>query len=141
MKPTLIQGNCHQDERGSLKYNNDFNALEIKRIYTIENANIQFKRGWQGHKVEQRWFSAVSGKFTIQLIQVDDWERPDSKLEPFVFKLSSETLDILHVPAGYISCIQSESENAKLLVMADFSLGEIKDEYKYALEQFECTKN
>lgn len=141
MKPSLIQGNCHQDERGSLKYNNDFNALEIKRIYTIENVDIQIKRGWQGHKVEQRWFSVVSGKFSIQLIKVDNWENPDSKLKPFIFELTSDTFDVLHVPSGYISCIQSEEENAKLLVMADFSLGEINDEYKYALEQFECTKN
>ena len=141
MEPTLIHGNCHQDDRGCLKYNNDFNALEIKRIYTIENADIQFKRGWQGHKIEQRWFSVVTGKFIIQLIKVDNWENPDSKLKPFVFELSSENLDFLHVPSGYISCIQSKEENSKLLVMADFSAGEINDEYRYALDQFECTKN
>ena len=140
MEPKLANGNCHSDERGSLKYNNDFNATEIKRMYVIENANVQFERGWQGHKIEQRWFSAMVGKFRIQLIKLDDWENPNSKLKPFVFKLSSETLNVLHVPSGYISCIQSEEENAKLLVMTDFSLGEVNDEYRYALEQFECTK-
>lgn len=141
MLPKIIEGNYHTDARGSLKYNNNFDLSQIKRIYLIENADIQLKRGWQGHKIEQRWFLAVFGKFNIQLIKVNDWGKPDSKLTPFIFELSSETLDILHVPAGYISCIQSEEENSKLLVMSDFILGEINDEYKYALEQFECTKN
>jgi hypothetical protein len=141
MIPKLISGNCHEDQRGSLKYNNHFDASEVKRIYLIENANVQLKRGWQGHKIEQRWFSAMSGKFNIQLIQVNDWENPDAKLEPFVFELLSEELHFLHIPSGYISCIQAQSEDAKLLVMADYHLGEINDDYRFSLEQFECTKN
>lgn len=109
-------------------------------MYVIENESPDFKRGWQGHKIEQRWFSAITGSFEIQLINVDDWSNPDSNLKPYVFFLSSENLDILHIPQGYISCIQSKDENAKLLVMSDYLLGEINDEYKYPLEHFMCTK-
>jgi WxcM-like, C-terminal len=140
MNPKLIKGNHHQDARGSLKYNNDFNVAAVKRLYVIENANVGFKRGWQGHQIEQRWFSAVAGKFIIQMIKVDDWKNPNPSTQPLVFELSSDTLDVLHVPAGYISCIEALDEFAKLLVMADYSLGEIEDEYRFDLEQFECTK-
>lgn len=109
-------------------------------MYVIENKNPNFKRGWQGHKIEQRWFSAMTGSFEIKLINVDDWGNPSSDLKPYVFFLSSENLDVLHIPQGYISCIQSKEETAKLLVMSDYLLGEIKDEYKYPLEHFMCTK-
>jgi len=140
MLPKVINGNQHTDARGILKYNNDFDASEIKRVYCIENKDTQFKRGWQGHRIEQRWFSAVSGAFEIQLIKIDDWENPSPMLKPNVFKLSCDTMDVLHVPSGYVSCIQAVEEHSKLLVMADYSLGEIKDEFRYPLEQFSCTK-
>ncbi len=141
MLPRLIEGNQFTDIRGILKYNNNFDLSLIKRMYLIENADIQLKRGWQGHKVEQRWFTAVSGKFEIMLLKIDNWENPSKNLNPNIFELSSETFNSLHIPSGYISCIQSLELKSKLLVMADFNLGEINDEYKFTLEQFECSKN
>lgn len=141
MQPTIIKGNSYIDARGSLKYNNDFNASQVKRIYSIENANIQLKRGWQGHKIEQRWFSAFSGKFEILVIKIDNWDKPDLNSKPFVFELSSDTLDFLHIPSSYVTCIQAKEENSKLLIMADYILGEVDDECKFLLEQFKCTKN
>lgn len=140
MIPKLIKGNCHIDNRGSLKYNNDFISSDVKRIYIIENQNTDLKRGWQGHKIEQRWFSALTGSFEIKLIRIDNWDKPSPSLEPYVYNLESSEFDVLHIPAGHISCIQATSPNSKLLVMADFALGEIQDEFRYALETFNCTK-
>jgi dTDP-4-dehydrorhamnose 3,5-epimerase-like enzyme len=132
----LISGNCHADQRGFLFYNNEFDASKVKRIYILENINIDFIRGWQGHQIEQRWFSAITGKFKIELIQVDNWEKPSKKLEVNTFIISSDTLDVIHVPQGYISSIQSLESNSKLLVMADYLLGETQDEYRYDIDYF-----
>lgn len=136
MNPKLINGNCHCDQRGTLLYNNDFDASLIKRIYIIENQNPKFIRGWQGHQIEQRWFSVIRGKFKIQLIKIDNWEKPSINLEVFTFLIDSEKLNVLHVPKGYVSSIQSLELNSKLLVMADYLLGEIKDEYRYDIDYF-----
>ncbi len=136
MEPKLINGNCHSDQRGTLLYNNDFDVSLIKRIYIIENESLQFIRGWQGHQIEQRWFSVVSGKFKIQLIKIDNWEKPSVNLEAFTYLIDSEKLNVLHVPKGYVSSIQSLDLNSKLLVMADYLLGEIKDEYRYDIDYF-----
>lgn len=135
-QPQLIKGSAHKDERGSLKYNNAFDLSQIKRLYTIEPASIGFKRGWQGHKIEQRWFTVLKGSFEITIIEVDDWESPKSDLEQKVFNLEADTLDILHIPAGYITCIQAIEENAILGVFADYPVGEIKDEYRFELNYF-----
>jgi dTDP-4-dehydrorhamnose 3,5-epimerase-like enzyme len=136
MSPKLIKGNCHSDYRGILFYNNDFDASAIKRIYIIENKTTDFVRGWQGHQIEQRWFSAVSGVFKIDLIEIDDWSNPSRDLKIYSFIIDSEKLNVLHVPSGYISSIQCLEPNSKLLVMADYLLDEIKDEFRFDINYF-----
>lgn len=131
----LIKGNKQQDDRGRLCFNNEFDASQIKRIYTIENSSVNFVRGWQGHKIEQRWFSVIIGAFEISLIQVNNWLNPSKDIEPVRYVLE-EGLDVLHVPSGYITAIQALQENAKLLVMADYQLGAVKDEYRFPIDYF-----
>jgi dTDP-4-dehydrorhamnose 3,5-epimerase-like enzyme len=136
MIPKTTKGNSHTDSRGTLYYNNDFDASTIKRFYIIENKNMEFIRAWRGHKIEQRWFSAVHGSFKIRLIAVDNWENPSKDLKAVESILKSDKLDILHVPRGYVSSIQSLEEGSKLLVMADYLLAEVNDEYRFEAEYF-----
>ncbi len=136
MKPTLISGSCHQDERGQLFYNNDFDTSCINRMYVIENHSVDFVRAWQGHKVEQRWFSAIQGCFKIQLIAIDNWDKPSETLPRLNYVLESATLDVLHIPAGYVSSIQAVEEKSKLVVMSDYHLREINDEFRYPMNYF-----
>lgn len=136
MKPELIAGDAYSDQRGTLFYNNSFNAIKAKRVYVIENKDTTFVRAWQGHKIEQRWFSVIQGSFEIKLIEIDNWEEPSVNLNQFIFLLDSEKLNVLHVPPGYVSSIQAKSAGAKLLVMADYMLGEITDEYRYDSNYF-----
>ena len=136
MQPTLIKGNLHQDDRGTVRFNNDFVALGIKRMYTLENVNTAFIRAWQGHKIEQRWFSPISGSFKIKLIEINNWSEPSNDLPIIEFILKTESLDVLHIPPGYISSIQAIEEGSKLLVLSDYSLGEIQDEYRFPTDYF-----
>ena len=105
-------------------------------MYIIQNSGVNVIRGWQGHKVEQRWFSALQGSFRIKLIKIDDWNTPSKSLVYKEIKLEAKKLDVLHIPQGYVSCIQAIENNSKLLVMADYSIDEIKDEYRYDLNYF-----
>lgn len=136
MKPTLISGNCHKDQRGQLFYNNDFDTTCIKRMYVIENHSVDFVRAWQGHKVEQRWFSAIQGCFKIQLIAIDNWEKPTENSTKLEYILESASLDVLHIPAGYVISIQALEKKSKLVVMADYHLGELNDEFRYPTDYF-----
>jgi dTDP-4-dehydrorhamnose 3,5-epimerase-like enzyme len=134
--PKIIEGGFYDDDRGSLHFNNDFVASDIKRIYTITNKDQDFIRAWTGHKIERRWFSAVGGAFQIKLIKIDNWESPSKNLPQLEFLLSDENLDVLAIPSGYVTSIQASEENSKLLVMADYMLGEIKDEYRIEKSYF-----
>lgn len=136
MQPKIIKGNHHTDDRGTLTFNNDFNALGIKRIYSIENKSVDFVRAWQGHQIEQRWFSAIAGSFRIKLIEIDQWENPSKNLPVLEFILSSDNLDILHIPGGFATSIQALEEKSKLLLFADYQLGEIQDEFRFPNDYF-----
>jgi hypothetical protein len=137
MVPKIISGGCHKDSRGSLFFNNDFDASVITRIYVIENVNADQVRAWRGHQIEERWFSAIQGSFSIELIAIDQWDNPSKNLKRVRFNLQSGTLDVLHIPAGYVSSIQAEEEGSKLLVMANYSMGELDDEYRFEVGYFE----
>lgn len=125
MIPKLIKGGDFTDHRGSLLFNNDFDASLAKRMYVITNHNIDFVRGWQGHHIEKRWFLSISGEFTIFVKKIDD-----SQDEAQKFLLSSDTLDVLYVPNGYLTAIISNKKKSKLMVMSDYHLNEINDDIR-----------
>ena len=135
----LLEGKKHQDERGIITFNNDFDASSIKRIYTIENNSTDFIRGWQGHKIEQRWFASMQGSFEIAVITIDNFENPSKDLIPEYFILKTNNLDFLHIKSGCITAIKAKEENSKLLVLADYSMNEIQDEYRFPLDYFKLS--
>ena len=137
--PSLIKGSSFTDSRGTLYYNNSFDTSSIKRIYVIQNSNESVMRGWQGHKTEQRWFSAIQGEFDIHLIKIDNWTRPSKNLQSTKFYLNASNMDVLHVPSGYVSCIKSKESNSKLLSMSNYGIEEINDEYRFSIDYFELT--
>ncbi|MBP6754824.1 MAG: WxcM-like domain-containing protein [Bacteroidia bacterium] len=133
MIPSIITGECFEDNRGKLLFNNTFNTSAVKRIYIIENYNLDFERGWQGHKIEQRWILATSGSFKIRVLNIDFFEKPNSDIQSLEFTLDSKSMNVLHVPPGYLTAIKSLELNSKLLLMSDYMLNEINDEIRYPI--------
>ena len=136
MEPIIIKGNRYQDERGTICYNNDFKTLGVKRVYTIVNINADFIRGWQGHKIEQRWFSAIAGSFTIRIVKIDCWDQPSKNLPVLEFVVDCSNMDVVHIPKGYANSIQANEEQSKLLVLSDYELGEVQDEFRFPVDYF-----
>lgn len=135
--PEILKGGSYSDERGNVVFNNNFDASQVKRIYFIENADTELIRGWTGHKIEQRWFSVFKGSFIINLVKFDTGETPDRKADILRFELDSQNMNVLHVPKGYASAIQAVETGSKLLVMANYSLGETDDDFRFPLDYFE----
>ncbi|WP_300598783.1 WxcM-like domain-containing protein [Niabella sp.] len=132
MNAQLIQGGHHTDQRGSLLFNNGFDAGPVKRIYTIEHNNTELVRGWMGHEVEHRWFTVVQGIFKVTVKMISDWAKPDLSGEGTErFLLTAGSLDVLHIPPGHIFCLQALEPSSKILVMADHPVGTTNDEHRY----------
>ncbi len=136
LEPKIITGKLFKDHRGSVFYNNDFDASQIKRIYIIENHDTIIVRGWQGHRIEQKWMVPISGKFKVSVVEINHPECPDKDSEIREFMVSAENLDVLHIPPGFANSIQALEENSKLLVMADHHAGEVNDELRFESNYF-----
>ena len=133
-QPQIITGGSAKDERGTIEFNNEFHLSEIKRLYIIHNHDVNYIRGWQGHLIEQRWFTAIVGDFEIHLIDFNKFIKGEIVHTAYVLK--SSELQTLHVPSGYMSAIKAITPNNKLLIHADYLMNEIKDEYRYDLGHF-----
>lgn len=122
--PILYEGGFFEDHRGRLDFLNNFDASEIRRIYFTKNKELNSFRGWQGHKVESRWFFCVKGKFEVKLVEIDDWENPSNNLNVKIYILEEENPKVLQIPEGYVNGFSALEENSKLMIMSNFRLGE-----------------
>ena len=117
-----------KDKRGKLFSCNQFDMTRVKRMYSIENINSDYVRGWKGHKIETRWFFATKGSIIINTISISDLEDPDSFSVINTFKLNDNNLDVLKVPPGFATSIKQYSNGDRICVFADYELGLSGDE-------------
>ncbi|MBT8184623.1 MAG: hypothetical protein KJN76_07270 [Eudoraea sp.] len=113
---------------------------EIIRFYEISPANTTIIRAWQGHKNEKKWFYCNSGAFVVNLIKIDNFEKPSRALKADKYVLSSEKPSILEVSGGYASGLKATENNSRLLVFSNFTLEESgKDDFRYAPQTWEAS--
>jgi hypothetical protein len=135
--PFIITGNRYKDERGEISFNNDFDLSPIKRMYFITN-HMDFKsRGWQGHKIESRWFAACEGKFKIETMNFESTNDTTINIKTESFILDDEKLHILHVPPNYYTCITAIKPKSKLLALSNYALNEVRDEHRLPINFLE----
>ena len=78
----------------------------------------------------------MKGEFEISVIEIDDFDQPSKDLKISKYQLNDKSLTYLHIHSGHITAIQAKKEGSKLLVLADYALGEIRDEYRFTLDYF-----
>ena len=127
-RPNLIKGDLFKDNRGKLFCCNQFDMSRVKRMYSIENINSNYIRGWKGHKIETRWFFATKGVIIINTILISDLEKSNSTPIINTFKLNENNLNILEVPPGFATSIKQYSNGDKICVFADYKIGMSGDE-------------
>jgi len=127
-EPFLINGGIFSDERGVIRFVNDFTLEGIKRFYTITQSPESGPRAWQGHKMESKYFYCLKGSFALRLAKIDNWEEPGNSPEIKSFKLSDVNSDILVVPDGYANGIQALEEYSQLLIFSEKTIDEAKDD-------------
>ena len=108
---------------------------EIIRFYEIAPRDTEIIRAWQGHRKEKKWFYCNSGEFVVNLIKIDNFDKPSAKLKAVKFVLSAEQPSILEISGGYASGIKASKINSRLQVYSNFTLKESKkDDFRYSLE-------
>ncbi len=133
----LIGGGQFEDERGAVRFINDFDMTQVVRFYEIVPKDEKIIRAWQGHKVEKKWFYCLTGSFTINIVEVDDFLSPSDDLRPIRIDLSQEIPKILSVPGGFATGIKASSANSRLQIFSNFDLEESKnDDYRFPMQKW-----
>jgi dTDP-4-dehydrorhamnose 3,5-epimerase len=120
----LIAGDLVVDDRGIVRFVNDFDFAGVKRFYIIENHSPGFVRAWHAHRKEAKYFTVVQGAMLICAVRIDDWDHPSAQLPVERFVLSDVRPSILYIPPGFANGIMSLTEHAKLVVFSTLSLKE-----------------
>lgn len=133
----LISGGSYTDHRGTLQFLNDFDMSTVKRFYTIEHPDTKIKRGWRGHRIEQRWFYVLVGSFQIETVQIDNWDSPSKHLPIESIILTAESNCVLQLPAGYATCLQALQTNSKVMLFADYEITHaVLDDHLWSVDYF-----
>ena len=113
----LILGGISVDDRGSVRFVNDFNFVNVKRFYQVENHSKGFIRAWHGHKKEGKYVYVSSGTALIGVVNMDT-----EKIEKFV--LSSKNPRVLYIPPNNFNGFKSLEENTTILFFSTSTLEE-----------------
>lgn len=127
-KPTIIKGESFSDDRGLMRFVNDFRLDNVKRFYLIKHPDPSVIRAWQGHQYEKKYFYPISGTFVVAWVKIDDFKRPDLNLICDYHILSAKNSEIIMLPKGYANGIKALEANSELMIFSDMSLKESVNE-------------
>lgn len=135
-KPTLFPISIHRDDRGELRYCNEFNLSSAKRFYSIRFGQIEQIRAWQAHKVETKAILPIAGITKIVLVELFDFDNGITG-STYEFVLDSNSPAVLLVPSGYANGLQAKSMDSELMIFSNFSLNEAKnDDFRFDRDMF-----
>ena len=108
METKILNGGISVDDRGSVRFINDFNFDGVKRFYHVENHRKGFIRAWHGHKKEGKYVYVVDGTALIGVVNMETEE-----INKYV--LSNKSPKILYIPPGHFNGFKSLEDNTKIL--------------------------
>lgn len=136
-KIKTIAGGVSVDDRGSVRYANDFKFENVKRFYQVENHRSGFIRAWHGHKNEGKYVYVAKGSALIAAVPLDTMFQLKEKQfvgSPEIFKtvLSSTNPKILFIPAGYANGFKSLESRTIIQFFSTSTLEEsLNDDYRF----------
>ena len=131
-EPLLIQGGLSVDDRGEVRFINDFDMSSVRRFYTVSNHKAGFIRAWHAHKNEEKYVIVVDGAAIVAAVCIDDWEKPSKDLKVHRYVLSGQKPGVLFIPRGYGNGFKTLTDDTKLMFFSTSTLQEsIGDDIRY----------
>lgn len=131
----ILDGNTAVDDRGFLKFVNDFDFEKVKRFYQVENFSLNTIRAFHGHMKESKYVYVVSGSAIVCVVKMTDTKKPSKKVIVNRYILSDKKPQILFVPAGYANGFKPLEKNTKIIFFSTSTLEESKgDDYRFPVD-------
>jgi dTDP-4-dehydrorhamnose 3,5-epimerase len=130
MEIKIINGGISADDRGFVRFVNDFNFLDVKRFYHVCNHERGFIRAWHGHKNEAKYVYVSRGS---ALVGVVDLETEEVKK----FVLSDKKPTVLYIPKNCANGFKTLEENTDLLFFSTSTLEEsLNDDIRFPYDKW-----
>ena len=115
----IFEGKIIADDRGTVRFINDFDFKGVKRFYQVENHRRGFIRAWHGHRLEGKYVYVVNGAALIGVVDFND-----EKAQPEKFILSEEIPKVLWIPPNNANGLMTLKENTKIIFYSTSTLEE-----------------
>lgn len=117
----LLTGDLVTDDRGTVRFVNDFDFKNVKRFYQVNNHRRGFIRAWHAHKHEDKYVYVSSGSALIGVVNLETEE-----IDTFI--LSENKPRILWIPANSANGFMSLEENTSVIFFSSKTLDESQDD-------------
>jgi len=126
----LIEGNIIVDNRGSVRFVNDFDFKNVKRFYQVENHQPGYIRAWHAHKHEEKFVYVVRGSALVGVVNLNTEE-----IQKFI--LSAARPRILWIPANHANGFMTLEAGTILMFFSSSTLAESQgDDIRYPYDKW-----
>jgi dTDP-4-dehydrorhamnose 3,5-epimerase len=112
-----IPGGVFADDRGFLRFVNDFDFSDVKRFYQVENHTQGYIRAWHGHEKEGKYVYVAKGTALVGAVNLKTEEINK-------FTLSSQSPSILYIPPGYANGFKNLEEDTIIMFFSTSTIEE-----------------
>lgn len=119
----VMTGGVFADDRGKLRFVNEFDFSKVKRFYQVENHRQGFIRAWHGHVSEGKYVYVPQGSALVGLVSLEQESATPHKLT-----LTSEKPQVLWIPPNHANGFMNLEENTIIMFFSTSSLEESKDD-------------
>ncbi len=130
--PFIIQGAVAVDDRGTVRFVNDFDLSQVKRCYLVDNFSVDMIRAFHGHQREAKYVYVVSGSAIVAAVEMDDVHTPSKTNTVQRFVLSAQKPTVLCIPPGYANGFKPLESGTKIMFFSSAGLKESEgDDYRF----------
>lgn len=131
-KIQVLNGNVFTDDRGRIRFVNDFNFNNVKRFYQIENHRQGYIRAWHGHVKEGKYVYVVKGSALVGAVPMND---KDAQPEKFI--ISEYNPKVLWIPPNYANGFKNLEEDTRIIFFSTSTLEESKgDDIRFPYDKW-----
>lgn len=131
-KVSILKGGKFTNEKGTIKFANEFDFKGIKRFYAIELPKRNLIRAFHGHFKESKSVFVTSGSLLLCVVKLDDKKNPSKNNKVKKIILDSQNPQIVNVPAGFANGIMSLEKNTQVIFYSNKSVKDSEaDDYRF----------
>ena len=132
----IMNGGVFADDRGKLRFVNDFDFSNVKRFYQVENHRQGFIRAWHGHVHEGKYVYVPSGTALVGVVPLST-PLAEHPATPKKFILTSEKPQILWIPPNHANGFMNLENNTIVMFFSTSTLEESKgDDIRFPYDEW-----